>query len=52
LCNGIRHGKGKLYVKEQLIYDGEWMNDMYHGKGREYLKAIKHSSIHDTIRPW
>ncbi len=35
--NGKRHGKGKEYIKlDLLVYDGEWFNDECHGKGIVY----------------
>lgn len=33
---GKREGKGILYKGRYKIYDGEWINDFYEGKGKEY----------------
>ena len=34
--NGVFHGKGKEYEKNQLIYEGEWKNGLPDGKGVYY----------------
>ena len=38
LENGIRNGYGKLYENDILVYDGEWVNNKYDGKGKLYFK--------------
>lgn len=30
----IRNGKGTLYLKSGVIYEGEFVNNLYHGKGK------------------
>jgi len=29
--NGCRHGKGKCIYRIGMEYDGEWLNDFWHG---------------------
>ena len=38
LENGIRNGYGKLYENDILVYEGEWVNNKYDGKGKLYFK--------------
>tara|TARA_Y100000741_G_scaffold336681_1_gene295464 strand:- start:214 stop:765 length:552 start_codon:yes stop_codon:yes gene_type:complete len=38
LENNIRTGYGKLYNNDILVYEGEWINNKYDGKGRLYFK--------------
>ena len=33
-----RCGNGTIHVKEQLVYEGEFMNDKRDGQGTGYLK--------------
>ena len=52
--NGLRHGKGILYYKNNtILYDGEFVKDKYEGKGKyiwedgeyyigEYLNGLRH----------
>ncbi len=33
--NGKRNGKGTfIYIEQNLSYDGEWKNDLFHGEGK------------------
>ena len=33
--NGLQHGKGKEYYKnDNIIYDGDFVNDKYEGNGK------------------
>ena len=38
LEENIRTGYGKLYENDILVYEGEWINNKYDGKGRLYYK--------------
>ena len=38
LENGIRSGYGKLYEENILVYEGEWRNNKYDGRGKLYYK--------------
>ena len=31
--NGLRHGKGKMNYSNGNIYEGNWINDLFNGKG-------------------
>ena len=31
---GIRHGKGTYFFKDSSKYEGEFLNDLYHGNGK------------------
>ena len=31
------HGKGKFYHADGDIFEGEWKNDLYHGKGKQFF---------------
>jgi hypothetical protein len=35
LKEGKANGKGNLIDKNGSMYEGEWLNDQYHGKGVE-----------------
>ena len=38
--NGLKHGKGKLYYKDNTIkYEGDFANDKYEGKGKYIYKS-------------
>ena len=34
--NGKKHGKGKEYADDKLIFEGEYINGLKHGKGKQY----------------
>ena len=38
--NGLRHGKGKMIYNNGNIYEGNWLNDLFDGKGN-YSLGIK-----------
>ena len=41
IVNNIKHGKGYCYYKNDLMYDGDWENDKFHGNGKAtYDNAI------------
>ena len=39
--NGNREGKGILYYNNVKYYEGDWKNDMWEGKGKEYDTETK-----------
>jgi len=34
--NSYKNGEGSVYVDDQLVYEGQFLNDVVHGKGRAY----------------
>lgn len=37
----MKHGKGKYIFKDRSYYEGNWRNNMMHGKGILYLPSGK-----------
>ena len=52
--NGIINGKGKLYDRGQLIFEGEFVNEKKNGKGIEYdgLGSILFEGEYRNDRKW
>ena len=46
VLHGKRHGQGRIHYKNVNAassvqqYDGEWSNDEFHGKGRQFLFGL------------
>ena len=45
--NGLRHGKGKMIYNNGNIYEGNWLNDLFDGKGNYLHKKYGQNTSGD-----
>ena len=45
--NGLRHGKGKMIYSNGNIYEGNWLNDLFDGKGNYLHKKYGQNTSGD-----